>query len=56
VKKISDLQRLKDEAAFALLAKVSPHIVTMVDDIYNFSRLNAILYEVNIGQQVPLMQ
>jgi hypothetical protein len=56
VKKISDFQPLKDEVTFANLAKVSPHTITMVDDIYNFSRLNAILHEVNIGQQVPLMQ
>jgi hypothetical protein len=56
VKKISDFQRLKDEATFALLVKVLPHTFTMVDDIYNFGKLNAILHEVNIGQHVPLMQ
>jgi hypothetical protein len=50
VDKTSDSQRLKDEMTFALLAKVSSHKVTMIDEINNVPKLDAILHGVNIGQ------
>jgi hypothetical protein len=55
VKKTNYSQHFKDEVAFAFLAKISIHKVTMVDEMNNLSRLNAILHQENIGQQGPLM-
>ncbi len=45
----NDFQHLKNEIAFAFPTKVSPHTITMVDEMNNLE-LNAILHGANIGQ------
>ncbi len=49
INETNDGKCLKNDASFALLTKVSPHMVIMFDEINNLVRLNAILQGTPIG-------
>ncbi len=51
VEETNDSSHLKDEVAFPLLTEVLSHVITMVDVIIKFFRLNVILHGANIRQQ-----
>jgi hypothetical protein len=49
INETNNKQCLKNDASFALLAKASPRMVIMFDEINNLVRLNAILQGTPIG-------
>jgi hypothetical protein len=51
IKETNNGQHLKDDRTFAVIAKVSSHTITILDEINSLIGLNAILQGIPIGLQ-----